>query len=244
MNNVSQRSVRRVALVIVVLAAFAGAFHYAHKQRLATKPLQDAGSRFHRISLLPRAYAQAHDGSWPPLDRRTRAFALPLNELPKGYTITASFKSDMQDSIPAMLLGNINHAAAYTLTPVDSIATTYIYFGFAVSNEAELLTLADAIRSGAAPDQNIAVGPGKGTLGSATLYRLHNKLGEILEADGVISNAEALSQIPLLMERPQAGFAWVMFLNGAFERRAFPGAFPMTDSVLATVDGARLETQE
>ncbi|NUM55382.1 MAG: hypothetical protein HUU46_17175 [Candidatus Hydrogenedentes bacterium] len=241
MSDTPQRPTARVALCVALLAAFAVAFHFAHRQRLATKPLQDAGSRFHRISLLPRAYAQTHDGVWPQLDAQTRAFALPLGEIPRGYTIAPPYRSDTTEPIAAMVLSNINNNAAYTLAPVDPIASTYIYFGYAVTNEVEFQTLVDAVRRGVSLEGNIPVDKGKGTLGSSKLYRLHNKLGETLVADGVIPSVDpaALSRIPVLMERPHDGFAWVMYLSWKFERATFPGPFPLSESVVSAAGDPR-----
>lgn len=228
----------RTTIIVVVLAAFAAVFHVAHQQRLAVKPLQDSATTFHRICMLPRAYAQTHDGQWPPVATSTRAFALPLADLPRGYTIAPRFDSKMVEPIPAMLLGTLNNAAAYTLKPVDTIASGYIYFGYAVTNENEFQELARAIRNGAPPDKNIAVEKGRGTLGSSTLYRLRNKLEETLAIDGVtpLVDPAVPDRIPVIMERPHDGLAWVQFLNGRMTRMPYPGAFP---ACAAVVDAAR-----
>jgi hypothetical protein len=224
----------RVAAIALALAAFAAALHVAHRQRLAVEPLQDSATRLHRVSILPRAYAQTHEGLWPALDARTRAFALPLNDLPQGYTIAPRFSANTLDPIPAMLLGPINNAAAYTLNPVDSVASDYIYFGFAVANEQEFQALVKAVRGGAPLDGNVAVEAGHGTLGSSTLYRLHAKIAETLATEGVTQQVDPTvrSRFPVLMERPRDGYAWVQYLDSGMERLPYPGPFPVCAAVL------------
>lgn len=225
----------RLLPLIVAIIAFAAVFQIAHKQRLATMPLQESATYFHRISLLPRAYAQGSDGEfWPALDPKTRAFALPLETMTRGYTIGREFKDGPLGKIDAMLIGTINNKAAYTLTPVDSIASEYIYFGYAIANETEYNTLREAIRNGAALDSDIPVAQGSGTLGSSKLYRLRNKLEEVLAKDGVIPapDRNALASVPALIEKPRDGHAWVLFLNYGTVRLPYPGSFPMLPSIV------------
>lgn len=225
----------RLLLLIVAIITFAALFQIGHKQRLATKPLQDSATYFHRISLLPRAYAQGSEGEfWPALDPKSRAFALPLESMTHGYTIGREFKNEPSGKIDAMLLGTINNKAAYTLTPVNTIASEYIYFGYAVANEVEFNALREAIRNGAALDADIPVAQGSGTLGSSKIYRLRNKLEEILAKDGVIPapDRNALASIPALIEKPRDGHAWVLFLNYGTVRLPYPGPFPMLPLII------------
>jgi hypothetical protein len=134
-----------------------------------------------------------------------------------------------------MLLGTLNQAPAYTLRPIDSIASECLYFGYAVTNESEFRALQNAIRNGAALDADIAVENGTGTNRSATLYRLNNRLFEQLR-DPKRDEAEALPPIPALMEKPHDGQAWVFYLNGTLERLPYPGPFP---ACAAVVEGLR-----
>lgn len=226
-----------ILAVAIGLACFAAAFQVAHKRRLAMQPVQDEGSLLIRTALLPRAFAQANGGLWPALDSKTRTFRLPLSDLPRGYTIAPRFSKEMTGPIAAMLLGNINNAAAYTLGPIDTTASTYIYFGYAVTNEKELQTLAEAVRAGAPLDVKIAVDAGTGTLGSSALYRLCDKLEETLAEDGVTqtSDTDILSQFPALMTRPRDGHVWVLYLSTRLERLPFPSTFPATVKVVETL---------
>lgn len=227
----------RIFAVAIGLAAFAAVFQLAHTRRLQLQPVQDEGTLLIRTALLPRAFAQANGGMWPGLDPRTRTFTLPLNDLPRGYTIAPRFSREMTAPIPAMLLGNINNAAAYTLKPVDTTALSYIYFGYAVTNEKEVQALAKAVREGTPLDEKITVGAGSGTLGSAALYRLCDKLGETLARDGVAptSDSDILSQFPALMTRPCDGHVWVLYLSTRLERLPFPSTFPATAGVVETL---------
>lgn len=238
MSAAARLSRRHVAAIALALVAFAAAFHVAHRQRLAVQPLEDSSTRLLLISLLPRSYAQTHDGLWPALDPRTRMFTLPLDDLPRGYKMAPRFSTKMLKPVPAMLLGPINNAPAYTLEPVDSVASHHIYFGFAVTNEQEFQALVNAIRGGAPLDRNISVEEGHGTLGSSTLYRLHTKIAETLAADGVTQQVDpnVLSRFPVLMERPRAGYAWVQYLNYRMERLPYPGPFPACAAVLGAAD--------
>jgi hypothetical protein len=123
---------------------------------------------------------------------------------------------------------------------VDTVASGYIYFGYAISSEAEFLALVDAVRKGADLEQNIAVEKGKGTAGSSTLYRMRNKLDEVLAADGVLQTPDpgVLARIPVLMERPRDGYAWVMFANYHMARLPYPSVFPLTPAVIDAVGAA------
>ena len=234
----------RVAIIIVAVAAFAAVFHEAHRERLALKPLQDSATTFHRICMFPRAYAQTHDGQWPTLSASPRAFALPLADLPRGYTIAPRFDVKMTEPIPAMLVGTLNNAAAYTLKPIDAIASEYIYFGYAVTNEDEFAELVRAIRNGAPPDRDIPVEKGRGTLGSSTLYRLRNKFEKTLAAAGVTPQADpaVLDRMPVVMERPHDGLVWVQFLNGRMARMPYPSSFPACAAVVDAAGGTMLPT--
>jgi hypothetical protein len=151
----------------------------------------------------------------------------------------------MTDPIPAMLLGNINNAAAYTLAPVDAVASSYIYFGYAVTNEMEFQTLVKAVRAGANLNEDISVEPGHGTLGSSKLYRLRNKLTDTLMKDGLVQgpDPDPLSRVPVLMERPSDGYAWVQFLSMGIERLPYPGPFPMVPAVIDTIGPASAQPQ-
>ncbi|MCC6795627.1 MAG: hypothetical protein IT366_10955 [Candidatus Hydrogenedentes bacterium] len=231
----------RITLIIAGVLTFAAAFQIAHKQRLALKPYQDSATQFHRLSLLPRGYAQASEGEfWPQLDPTTRVFALPLNAIPRGYTVGKQFKPEPAGHIDALLLGKINNSAAYTLKPVDPIVSEYRYFGHAFASEKEFIALRDAIRQGAALDADIPVPQGSGTLGASKLYRLRNKLEEVLAKDGVIPvpDRNALNNIPVLIEKPHDGKAWVFFLNNRMEQMPYPGPFPMLPSIVEGQDTA------
>ena len=230
----------RYLALVIVLAVFAALFHIGHARRRAANELRDAGGEFFRIALLPRSYAQAHDGLWPPLDPQTRALALPLDMLPSGYTIASKISAKMTKPIPAILLGKINNAGAYTLAPVDSVAARYVYFGYAVTNDREFAALAEALQNGASPEEDISVTTGNGTFGSEKLYRLRENLAETLTRDGVVIEdaANPLSRIPVLMERPHDGHAWVLYLNRDLQYESYPGPFPMSAAVIASIGPA------
>jgi hypothetical protein len=238
MKTENQNRGATLLLVFVLLTSFAVAFHFGNKQRRVVAPIQDAATQFFRIALLPRAYAQANEGRWPALDDETRAFALPIEDLPRGYRIGPRFDHKITETPEGILLGSINNAGAYTLKPVDSIASDYIYFAYAVTNDVEFLSLVKSVRAGASLDANIAVEAGRGTLGSSTLYRLDNKLDAVLVSDGVVKpeQTDVLSRIPVLMERPRDGFAWVMYLNMKMERLPYPGAFPMSAAIIEALE--------
>ena len=176
-----------------------------------------------------KAYALYHEGLWPPLDTRGRLFAYAPGTVPQGFAIGQELE---KESAPqAILFGKLGRHAALTLAPLADF-DQYFYLGFAVTTETEGLALAAALRSGVSVDDNIKVSQGAGTLGSSTLYRLHDDIIKILVLDEVLAREDPTlpRRIPVLVERPWDGHAWVVYLDMHVERLPYPGTFPLTEA--------------
>jgi beta-lactamase regulating signal transducer with metallopeptidase domain len=113
---------------------------------------------------------------------------------------------------------------------------SYIYLGYAVTNDAEVKTFADAYRAqvakGSPPLEDLPVAEGKGSGGGNTLYRLRGGVERRI-AKNANDDAEAASvaaQIPVLIERlghHETEGGNVLYLDGKV-RWVSPGAWPMT----------------
>ncbi|MCC6486491.1 MAG: hypothetical protein IT364_03255 [Candidatus Hydrogenedentes bacterium] len=188
---------------------------------------------------LGKAYALYHEGHWPLLDTRNRHFAYDLGIVPKGYAIKQEMEKDHAPQ--AVLFGKLGRHAALSLVPLVDFRN-YFYLGFAVTTEEEGLALAKALRSGAALDRDIKVAQGTGTLGSSTLYRLHDDIVETLVMDGVLARQDLTlpGRIPVIVERPRDGYAWVVFLDMHVEHLRYPGPFPLTSKFVDTLESDAL----
>jgi prepilin-type processing-associated H-X9-DG protein len=117
--------------------------------------------------------------------------------------------------------------------------SSYMYLGFAVTNETELQAFADAYRDriakGLRLNVDLPVAPGSGTLGRDKLLRLRDELEKQFVADpgDRTACAKIAASIPVLVERlghhkPEGGN--VLYLDGHVEFIRYPGKFPMTET--------------
>lgn len=114
---------------------------------------------------------------------------------------------------------------------------SYIYLGYAVMNEEQLLGFLEAYTARAGKetfDTNLTLPNGK------PLYRLREGIERFLITDANDSEAamEALAKIPLLIERPgnHSRGANVLYLDGHVEMKKCPGEFPYTNAVLKELE--------
>jgi hypothetical protein len=113
---------------------------------------------------------------------------------------------------------------------------SYIYLGYAATNDAEVKAFADAYRAqmakGSPPLEDLAADEGKGSGGGNTLFRLREGV-ERKVAKNANDDAEATrlaAQIPVLIERPghhEMAGGNVLYLDGTV-RWVNPGEWPMT----------------
>jgi len=113
---------------------------------------------------------------------------------------------------------------------------SYVYLGYAVTNDAEVKTFAGAYREhmdkGVPPLEDLPVAEGKGSGGGNTLYRLRGGVERKIaqNANRKVETAEVASQIPVLIERlghHEKEGGNVLFLDGVV-RWISPGVWPMT----------------
>jgi len=152
------------------------------------------------------------------------------------YTLGQPPKNEMEEPAQALLVSQISRHSALTLEPVENLGD-YIYLGYATTNEAEGMALAEALRSAAPLTDSIRVDEGKGTAGGSKLYSLHNDLPAMLAEEGVLpeEQPEIRSRIPVLFQRPTGNHAWVVYLDLHAEYLPYPGSYPLTEEFVAAI---------
>jgi len=121
---------------------------------------------------------------------------------------------------------------------------SYLYLGYAVTNDEEVVTFADAYRAQVAVGTDFSgdlpVPEGAGTGGANHILRLREDLAE--EVLGTNPTAEAAakwtSQLPLLIERPENHVPQggnVVYLDGHVEFLHYPGKWPMTEQTIGVL---------
>ncbi len=115
---------------------------------------------------------------------------------------------------------------------------TRCYFAHALTGEAAGLAFLDALQQlgiEAIRDQDIQVGPGKGSAGSDVILRLHEGFESRLLTDVPpnVSGYLVQAATPVLWEVPggrEESGGWVMYMDGRVEWAPYPGPFPMTEA--------------
>jgi len=220
----------------MLAAAYLFVLHVGLEKRLAAELRAAEGNRAIAVARVATAYAHNHEGEWPPLDP-LRRFAYPPEEVPPGYAVAKPPEKDVVVPIAALLLGRMGRHSVLNLQSIWEPDEFY-YLGYATTNEAEGLALAEALHSSIPLRDTITVPEGKGTLGGAKLYRLHNDLLETLATDGVLSEEqpELRRKIPVLIQRPAEGYAWVVYLDLHAEYLPYPGPYPLTKPFIDAIE--------
>ncbi|HOF38815.1 MAG TPA: carboxypeptidase regulatory-like domain-containing protein [Candidatus Hydrogenedentes bacterium] len=115
---------------------------------------------------------------------------------------------------------------------------TRCYFAHALTGEAAGLAFLDALQQlgiEAIRDQDIQVGPGKGSAGGDVILRLHEGFESRLltEVPPNVSGYLVQAATPVLWEVPggrEESGGWVMYMDGRVEWVPYPGPFPMTEA--------------
>lgn len=178
-----------------------------------------------------RAYAQDHDGWYPPLSSEPGMLMMSGDGIvPEWYDDTSAWTYPGDDA-PAEGSGIADHS--------------YLYFGYLITNDDEMEVFAAAYeRELGKPkpfSQDIEVPPGSGNFGGDHLYRFRADMEEFLAAQNDISldNATALLQnAPLIIQRPlnqRPPGGIVAYYDGHSATVAYPGDFPMTERFMNAV---------
>ncbi|MBI1321266.1 MAG: hypothetical protein GC168_20260 [Candidatus Hydrogenedens sp.] len=116
---------------------------------------------------------------------------------------------------------------------------SYVYLGYFIEDEAQLLAFADAYREAIASGRDftgdLPVGKGKGTGGGDSLRRMQS-LETLLASDA--PPVKRPSEIPVVIEWPENHRhpgGHVVYLDGHTEFVDYPGKFPMTPAVIAAL---------
>lgn len=226
------------ALAVAGLIAFMTLHDWGLRLRNALNDDIDEGNRMTSVALLARTYAEMHDGLWPALASSHPPFTFESGSVPDGLAIGERLRFPLDSPVSTLLIGHLNNHKAYTLNRLD--LTDCWYLGYAVTNEREALALIDTVQDNQPREDHIEVGPGRGTLGSHRLYRLHNNLSDRLLEDGVIQDEDSglAARIPVLIQRPAEARAWVAFLDGHAELLPYPSAFPLTAAIVNGLENA------
>jgi prepilin-type processing-associated H-X9-DG protein len=121
---------------------------------------------------------------------------------------------------------------------------SYLYLGYAVTNDEEVAAFADAYRAQIAVGRGFAgdlpVAEGAGTGGANHILRLREDLAKEVLGTNATPEAAAkwTSQIPLLIERPENHVPQggnVVYLDGHVEFLHHPGKWPMTDKTIGVL---------
>ncbi len=237
MNMNGRISPRTAALVVVALAAYLGILQIGFMQHRTAERIVGEAGPVSGEALRGWAYAQTHDGVWPPLDTTRHAFSYPPGTRPESYTFGGPAEGPVDDSMRAYLFGHLNRDRAMRLKPVLS-SDDYFYLGYAVTSDEGGLALAEAVRNGLASDEDFSVGPGQGTLASSKLYRLRNDLADHMIHDGAVTDPEkvVLAHIPVVIQRPKGSYAWVVFLDFHIECLPYPGVFPASERFIKAME--------
>ena len=115
---------------------------------------------------------------------------------------------------------------------------SYVYLGFAIESEEQLLAFAEAYRKhlleGKLFEGDLAVAPGQGTRGGDDLLRLRTAESLAKAAGGEIDPA----LIPVVIEWPENHRypgGHVVYLDGHSEYVLYPGKFPMTPACISAL---------
>ncbi len=233
-----RKSVRKRTVALAIGAAlYLFVLHIGLEQRKAATERAADGNRTIAVSRIAGAYAHNNEGEFPPLDP-ARRFSYAPSEVSLAYEI-AKDPEDENAFVPvySMIVGDLGHDSVFGLEPVWDPAKFW-YLGFATTNEREGLALANAVHGSAPLTDDIQVPKGEGTLGTAKLYRLHMYLLKTLVGDGVLTEEDPAVRyrIPILIQRPVDGHAWVVYLDFHTEYLPYPGPYPLTEKFIQALD--------
>ena len=197
------------------------------------------------LYVLAAAYAQDHEGLYPPLSPEpgrlmyARAAVYPRYEADSDalaglWTYPGTERPEEFDGN-----GNLN---------LDGLINdhSYFYLGYAITNDTEARAFANAykerIASGQGFEDELKVPEGQGNARGDTIYRLRRDVDKIIaekQSPGDPSLVTSTLRIPVYIQRlGQCGpdKAIVLFLDGHMEVIRYPGEFPMTPEFMGVLE--------
>ncbi len=228
---------KRKLLLVIVAGLYLLVFRVGLERRQTMEQRAVDGNHAISVSRIAGVYAYNHEGVWPPLDP-ARRFAYAPSAVSLAYEIAKpSENNDEFVPVEAIIDGRLGRHNSLNLTRVWKPGE-YYYLGYATTCEQEGLALAAVVHGDVALTENIPVRQKEGTLGTAKLYGLHNDLLKTLVDDGVLTEEDPAvrHRIPILIQRPVNGHAWVVYLDFQTEYLPYPGPYPLTENFIQALD--------
>ncbi len=175
-------------------------------------------------------YAKSHDGAFPSLA------PIPGMLFPDPAICETSLCYGIDNLCEFDLQGE-DHVFEERMRQDPYNDWSYVYLGYFIENESQLMAFAEAYRDEIQQDRvfdsDLRVGKGEGTNGGDTLLRLRS-LESLKSSNSPL--AERAHAIPVVIEWPENHRypgGHVVYLDGHREFINYPGKFPMTPAVIA-----------
>lgn len=222
---------RWLGCALCLLVAFLVLLAIVYTMRLAARRAS-GGNDAWELWCACIAYATDHEGRFPPLDKEPGRLMVDRDIMHDDYGVTGkSVIMEYDETAPFCrdAYEKDNHLAENKDLIDDH---SWWYLGYQVSNEDEALVFVKAYIKQVAATNYIAPYslPVDGGQQLSPLQLPPARLAEMAEPGHI--EPDALSQIPLFIERPghYEGYSggWVHYLDGHREYIDYPGRFPMT----------------
>jgi prepilin-type processing-associated H-X9-DG protein len=120
---------------------------------------------------------------------------------------------------------------------------SYLYLGYTVKNDEEMLAFAEAYNERASKglpfDTDLPAAPGHGTAGQDKILRLRDGVERyyITGAASPEASGKARAEIPIIIDRPQhvPTGGNVLYIDGHVEFLRYPGKWPMTEPAISAL---------
>jgi prepilin-type processing-associated H-X9-DG protein len=233
------------AVVAVAILFLTCVFLFIALARPISSPRQDScQNNLKQMGLVLRMFANENKGNFYP-HLSAQAGCLSLLNASEKYTdpVYPEYLTDPNilfcpDGDPKD--AEVIRAAGGEQAMLD--ASSYMYLGYAVTNDAELEAFANAYRERIAKglpfDEDLTVSSGTGNNGSEKIYRLREGVERVFTtaATTPAATAKAQSLIPMLIEhlgnhKPKG--INVLYMDGHVEFLRYPGKWPATEKTFA-----------
>lgn len=180
-------------------------------------------------------YGKRHpEGKYPPLNRQHGALFPSYDDI----------ASVMGENIRGDLFCNATRRTFKTLSQQEKfLRPTYVYFGYALRNEEEVLAFLEAypefIEEGVHFNDDLPAPPGRGSFGGDQFLRLRSTTWKEHREEGA-SGVPVLIEVPDYAEsgpkfRHGAPGGYVLFLSSSARFMEYPGEFLLTPKIVEKI---------